>query len=144
MAGFLTQHSGWHLKSCSVCGKQNLNPHRSQAEKEWRSAFLENVISDKEVRKEYLTAINAAYDEIRNKTAHPGTLPVPEYLLNFAGTKTYGLDESIQEFRDDLAALSSLALSIRSATWFLLTNKLFGLTTFPKLPSITFSSKWSK
>ncbi len=120
------------VKSCSKCGKQNLVPHRSQSEREWRKAFLEKVIPDEEVRKEYLTAINAAFDEIRNKTAHPGTVPVPDYVkdtvrIDTVGTKKYSLANSIQEFRNDIMALNSLALSIKEATRYLLMNKIFGL-----------------
>lgn len=128
-------------KTCSCCNRQNLMPHRSQPEKDWRRAFLEKVILDEEVRKDYLTAINAAYDEIRHKTAHPGILPIPDYVYDTVGTKSYSLEVSIKEFGKDIMALRSLALSIKAATRFLLLNKLFGLTTFPSLPSLNSSKK---
>lgn len=119
---------------CIECNKKFT--HRQGSEKEWRKSVLSNIIKNGETRDQYLQVINAAYDEIRHKTAHPGHLPIPEYLLPKENPEVYGIERSIKEFRTDELALQSLLLAISMAARFLLLHKLYNLDIFPTLPPL--------
>ena len=119
------------MKNCELCQKK-IQPHRNLTEKSWRAQFLAARQMSPETQQQYLTIINAAYDEIRHKTAHPSRLPTPQYP-RIEGNQVYDIEKSIGTFGADTHALDSLVTRIQEVTRYLLINHVFDLAFFPPL-----------
>jgi hypothetical protein len=123
------------ILTCDTCNKR-LAPHRQGAEKGWRDQVLAELIKDVKVKEQYLRVINAAYDEIRNKTAHPGQLPVPSMVFPETEREIYDIERAINDFGSDDIALQALHSHVSLVTRYLLLHKLFQLNTFPEIPPL--------
>ena len=123
------------ILTCDTCNKQ-LSPHRKKSEKNWRDDVLSEFIKDEKVKKQYLRIINAAYDEIRHKTAHPGQLPVPSMVFPEAGREIYDIERAVNDFGSDDIALQALYSHVSLVTRYLVLHKLFQLGYFPEIPPL--------
>lgn len=122
------------VTSCSMCKRQNLAPHRSKSEKDWRNAVLSEFIKDEKVKKQYLRIINAAFYEIRHKTAHLGQLPVPAMVFPETEREIYDIERAIKDFGSDDLALQSLHSHVSLLSRYLLLHKVFQFDIFPEIP----------
>jgi hypothetical protein len=116
--------------------KKNLQTHRSKTEKDWRNEVLSKFIKDEKVKKQYLRIINAAFSEIRHKTAHPGQLPVPAVVFPAKEREIYDRERAIKEFGSDDLALQSIHSHVSLLTRCLLLHKLFQFEIFPEIPPL--------
>ncbi|MGZ3948566.1 MAG: hypothetical protein ACXVKK_10640 [Flavisolibacter sp.] len=120
--------------TCETCNKRFT--HRQGSEKSWRDQVLSGLINDVNVKQQYTRVINAAYDEIRNKTAHPGQLPVPSIVFPTTEREIYDVERAINDFGSDDIALQALHSHVSLVTRYLLLNKLFQLNVFPEIPPL--------
>lgn len=130
------------VKSCSVCGKQDLQSHRRMSEKDWREEQLSKLIGDEELRNQYMKVIGAAFT-IRNKTAHGSIVPVTPYPAT-VDVEFFTMHRAIHDLKKDMFALDTLVDLVRRVLRYLLLDRFFNLKTFPPLPEsqVTTIFKW--
>lgn len=118
--------------SCKICSR-NL-PHRDLrqgSETKWRMKYLTDIGIEQQTRNDYVTVINAAYDNIRHPTAHIPIKPTTQYIPQETILEIYDLSRSIRELNTNVIALDNVLLLVNKVTRFLLLNKFFKLDIFP-------------
>ena len=89
-----------------------------------------------EARDQYEAILDAAFDEIRHRTAHSGAFPTATFDVPKRQRDTYDHERAIKEHRKDTHALLGLTIGISSVSRYLLLDKLFGFRFFPELPTL--------
>lgn len=120
------------LAPCGICGYKP-QPHPRMRRKKWLQTYLCSKITDDKIVEEYISIIEAG-QVLRNKNVHVPTFDRSSLREIPSGqTHTYGIDRAVQEYKDDIYALESLSVSIRTVARYILLNNAFGVAHFPKL-----------
>lgn len=132
LEGIIGHDSHNHSFTCSEPGCSRTVSHRIKSEAKWREDYLAGIGVETQIRDEYIQVIATAYNEIRNKTAHPGMVDLPEYPV-IEDSDSYDVARSTVEFGSDKFALENLVIMTHDVVRYLLLNNLFSLSVFPKL-----------
>ena len=132
--GIIGQQDSTCTTTCPVCNKSI--PHHSLSENKWIENRLAEIMGNNKNTNEYLKVILAVRDKIRHSTVHSAVHPTAEEVEAPLGSDEFTTDRSIKEFKTNSTALFALKHNLQDIARYLLINRVFGLSTFPKLRSI--------
>ena len=107
--------------------------HHDIPARAWIEQQVKEIVSDSDTANEYLETILVAREKIRHKTVHASAFPKAQHIPQEEQKMTYDQARTIAEWESNSTALLSLETRMASVTRYLLLNKCFGLTMFPRL-----------
>jgi hypothetical protein len=104
--------------------------HNQFSNKNWLDIKLTEIISDDNVKEEYLEIILGVHNFIRNPTVHKSDFPTADFILGEVGDTVFDNEKILKDWEADKTALYAMKLNILEIVRNLLLYKVLRLTMF--------------
>lgn len=117
------------------CGSV-LHPHHVVPRRDWLRQYIESRISNDEVAKDYVCAIETGY-QVRNRMAHSPQFDRSTHEAPIEQPEIYNVNRASTEYKNDSAALMLLVMSLGEVARNLLLSSAFDINFFTPLRKLT-------